>query len=245
MKTILINAERGKAIPIGRRGENLAREVVFDISGWIEQYGAGTAALVVQRAEDEYPYPAVCTAEDGELIWHVSDTDTAREGYGACELRWYRGDALIKSAKWATYTEPALGAEGEVPEGARDFVTEMQRIGIAVQEAEKHAPKIGENGNWWLWDTVNGLFVDSGFSANGLVGPQGERGPQGYSGGATIEPTQEEDGFYVNDITGGGSTTGDPNKITAPENPSTGQFLVYNGTAWVAQTLSEWQGGSY
>ncbi len=34
-------------------------------------------------------------------------------------------------------------------------------------------------------------------------------------------------------------------KITAPATPSTGSFLVWNGSAWVAQTLSTWQGGSY
>lgn len=33
--------------------------------------------------------------------------------------------------------------------------------------------------------------------------------------------------------------------IPAPSNPATGAFLVYNGSAWVAQTLSTWQGGNY
>jgi len=37
----------------------------------------------------------------------------------------------------------------------------------------------------------------------------------------------------------------DVGAITAPSSPATGAFLVYNGTAWVAQTLSVWQGGSY
>lgn len=34
-------------------------------------------------------------------------------------------------------------------------------------------------------------------------------------------------------------------KITSPSSPSTGAFLVWNGTAWVAQTLATWQGGNY
>lgn len=33
--------------------------------------------------------------------------------------------------------------------------------------------------------------------------------------------------------------------IPLPSSASSGDFLVYNGTAWVAQTLSTWQGGSY
>lgn len=34
-------------------------------------------------------------------------------------------------------------------------------------------------------------------------------------------------------------------KITSPASPASGAFLVWNGTAWVAQTLATWQGGSY
>lgn len=34
-------------------------------------------------------------------------------------------------------------------------------------------------------------------------------------------------------------------KITAPSSPASGAFLVWNGSAWAAQTLATWQGGSY
>lgn len=37
----------------------------------------------------------------------------------------------------------------------------------------------------------------------------------------------------------------DTSKITAPSSPATGAFLVYNGSAWVAQTLATWQASSY
>lgn len=37
----------------------------------------------------------------------------------------------------------------------------------------------------------------------------------------------------------------DSGKIDKPTNPATGAFLVWNGTAWVAQTLATWQGGSF
>lgn len=35
------------------------------------------------------------------------------------------------------------------------------------------------------------------------------------------------------------------NKISAPSSASSGQFLVYNGSAWVAQSLATWQSSSY
>ena len=41
------------------------------------------------------------------------------------------------------------------------------------------------------------------------------------------------------------STAADVGAIAAPSSPATGAFLVWNGSAWVAQTLSTWQGGSY
>ena len=41
------------------------------------------------------------------------------------------------------------------------------------------------------------------------------------------------------------STAADVGAIPAPSSPSTGAFLVWNGSAWVAQTLSTWQGGSF
>ena len=35
------------------------------------------------------------------------------------------------------------------------------------------------------------------------------------------------------------------NKISMPASATTGAFLVWNGTAWVAQTMTTWQGGNY
>lgn len=33
--------------------------------------------------------------------------------------------------------------------------------------------------------------------------------------------------------------------IPGPSNPATGAFLIWDGSAWTAQTLSVWQGGNY
>lgn len=41
------------------------------------------------------------------------------------------------------------------------------------------------------------------------------------------------------------SSAADVGAIPAPSSASAGDFLVYNGSAWVAQSLSTWQGGSY
>lgn len=41
------------------------------------------------------------------------------------------------------------------------------------------------------------------------------------------------------------NTSIDNNYISAPTSPDTGAFLVWSGSAWVAQTLSTWQGGNF
>lgn len=52
----------------------------------------------------------------------------------------------------------------------------------AAQEAEEwgsHSPYIGQNGNWYIYNTTTQQFEDSGVEAQG---PQGETGPQGPQG---------------------------------------------------------------
>lgn len=51
--------------------------------------------------------------------------------------------------------------------------------------------------------------------------------------------------FSRSDHVHGKPTASDIGAIAAPSSPATGAFLVWNGTAWVAQTLATWQGGSY
>ena len=41
------------------------------------------------------------------------------------------------------------------------------------------------------------------------------------------------------------NSASDIGAIAAPSSPATGAFLVWDGTAWAAQTLATWQGGSY
>ena len=65
------------------------------------------------------------------------------------------------------------------------------------------------------------------------------------SGAASAAPVQS-----VNGQTGAvslsiPSSASDVGAIATPSSPATGAFLVYNGSAWVAQTLATWQASSY
>ena len=68
--------------------------------------------------------------------------------------------------------------------------------------------------------------------------------------GAIAEPSSASDGNVLSYDSQDGWVAGnlsasDVGAIPLPSSASSGQFLVYNGSAWVAQSLSTWQGGSY
>lgn len=164
-------AQPGQITFLGHQGENLARRVIFDLSDLRERYPEGRFALAVQRKGDALPYPAARTNLDGDaLVWTLTDADTAVAGYGRCELRCYDGETLAKSEVWQTFTLPALAETGEAPEAWADYVAQLQRIGTQVQAAQEHAPRIGENGNWQIWNTATEQYIDTGLPSRGEPG---------------------------------------------------------------------------
>ncbi|MBQ6986892.1 MAG: collagen-like protein, partial [Oscillibacter sp.] len=130
-------------IPLGHRWEHYARRIEFDISAWVETFGAGTVQLLHQRQGDEYPYPVTVTRTDadgetannttGTLVrWDVTNTDTAQVcRYGKAELRYYRGtqvapEFLAKSDLYRTTVENALGgALATPPEESPDWLATL------------------------------------------------------------------------------------------------------------------------
>lgn len=74
----------------------------------------------------------------------------------------------------------------------------------------------------------------------------GSGGGGGGGGGGTSDYNDLLNKPQINGVTlVGNKTLAQIGAIAAPSSPATGAFLVWNGTAWVAQTLSTWQGGSF
>lgn len=51
----------GEIIQLGRRGENLARRILFDLTNWQALYGDGTVELIYQRPGEDTVYPVAIT----------------------------------------------------------------------------------------------------------------------------------------------------------------------------------------
>lgn len=135
-----IRATPGSPIPIGRCGENLARTVLFDIAGWAEMYGAGTARLIHQRPGEDAPYPCVVEADGGDIRWPILSTDAAIPGDGKAELQYVVGDQIVKSCTYSTYISEALSAPSESPpDPSKPWVDKVLEAGEMAQEAAETA----------------------------------------------------------------------------------------------------------
>lgn len=177
-----VKASSGRIVVLGRRNENLARCVLFDIVEWQRTYGEGSVQLLAQRCQDPTPYPCVVAVENGIVRWEIKAADVAIPGEGHAELQYHVGDVLVKSDIYRTWTLPALGEPGaEPPEPAQDWVDTVLQ---AAREAEQSAQDardavtqtitIGENGNWF----IDG--EDTGVLAAGKTGDKGDKGDSGF-----------------------------------------------------------------
>ena len=90
-----VMASQMSAILLGHSGENGAVRVAFDLTAFQKAFPGGQALLLVRRYADTTAYPAPLTVEGQTAYWTVGAADTARAGYGQCELQWYLEDGTL------------------------------------------------------------------------------------------------------------------------------------------------------
>lgn len=224
-----IYAHPGESLAIGRRGENDARRVVFDLAAWRGDYGEGTVQLLHQRAGDESPYPCALTVEGDTAYWLIRAADVSKAGWGSAQLHYYVGDTLAKSAIWRTVTADALGAPSEPPEDpARAwFAAIREQIGnldeltteakdnlvAAINEAAKTGSGAGSvsmrvSGGYIQYSADGGASWDNLIATADLRGAKGDTGTDGKDG---ITPHIGDNGnWYL-----GGTDTGKPSRGAA------------------------------
>ena len=168
-------------LPLGHQGENEAQRIVWRglADSWARLYGEGVFALTVMREGDSAPYPANVASENGDVIWTLSNADTAKAGEGMAELTYTVGGAIAKSRTWRTVVEPSLSANGTTkpPPAYQSWVDEVLQAAADAETAVSKMPYVDETtGNWFKWDAAAGAFADTGVAATGPTGPKGETG---------------------------------------------------------------------
>lgn len=162
-----IYAKSGTTIHIGRVGENLATDVVFDISTWVEEYGQGTAELVINQNGETYPQ--YTTREDNLIKWKVTNSNTSDAGMGKCELFYLVDEIKVKSAIYDFIVTNSLdyeeGAEPPAPfeswvEDVIESSVIIKEIYPIVLEAKESALNSKEQAEAWSSGTINGVVVD-------------------------------------------------------------------------------------
>lgn len=168
-------------LPLGHQGENEAQRIVWRglADSWARLYGEGVFTLTVLREGDSAPYPASLKSENGDVIWTLSNADTAKAGEGMAELTYIVGGVIAKSRTWRTVVEPSLSANGTTkpPAAYQSWVDEVLQAAADAETAVSKMPYVDETtGNWFKWDATAGAFADTGVAATGPIGPKGETG---------------------------------------------------------------------
>ena len=143
---IEIIANEGQDLDLGKRGENLARRVTFDIGGWVKTFGEGEVHLLHQRNGDKAPYPCVVEVEKTNAYWSVTNTDVATAGRGHAELQYWVGDSIVKSVTFNTRVSQSMGVAGEVPPApAENWLNTMLGLGTETKENAEAAAESAES----------------------------------------------------------------------------------------------------
>jgi len=118
MSTLNLNANSiyGRLIRIGYEGENIVTQIDFNLQMWIDEYGLGGAVLLVLRHGDAEAYPVPLVIEDGIASWSITQTDTAKVGRGAIQLKYVVGEKIKKSPIFDVSCLNALDDSDTVPD---------------------------------------------------------------------------------------------------------------------------------
>lgn len=120
------------AIRIGYEGENVVTQVDFNLKEWIAEYGLGGVTLLVIRHGDTDAYPVPLMIEDGVASWSITQTDTAKVGRGAIQLKYVVGEKIKKSPILCVSCLSALDDSDTVPDPYDSWLATLTDLSALV-----------------------------------------------------------------------------------------------------------------
>lgn len=172
-------------IVLGKQGENLSREVIFDCKAWLELHGltGGTLSLVAQRPTDEDGYPVPVETTEDTVTWTVNSTDVAIDGIGWAELRYTVGEQILKSKTFLTLIGKGLTPKDEPPEAYVPYINQVIESASGVENMTATAEVENDGGNPEVEVTKTvGEVINLDFLFKNVIGRKGDDGKDGKDG---------------------------------------------------------------
>lgn len=124
---------------IGRVGENIARQIVFDCSSVLAGRPNAGIVCVIQRPGDKQPYAVQLVREGSTSNYRLvlTSTEVAVAGSVRFELRMVDGEEILKAAIYTGTVAESLPGIGDTPEDP--IADALNRLENAIAEAGKYA----------------------------------------------------------------------------------------------------------
>ena len=158
---------------------------------------AGATVSVRMRKPDGFGvYNAALEASGSTVLIAFTEQMCAAAGRGWINVE-------INDGTGVKYTQPVMViiSENAVTDKKIESSSEFSELDKLIDETEEYLnnpPKIGENGNWEVWNAESKSYVDTGSPSRGEqgpTGPQGEHGPAGPQGEQGPTGPQGEQGL--------------------------------------------------
>ena len=121
-----VQAVKENTLVIGRAGEQNARTVAFDVSRLLADFPGAAFRILSQQAGDaeERTVDSEYVTLDGEtLYWSIQAEETAKEGFGRCEMVALEGESIAKSFIYTTFVGEALVEGMDPPESTGGWIS--------------------------------------------------------------------------------------------------------------------------
>ena len=164
--------------------DDASRSLVFRLYSGAVSFtpGSGTTAQIRGTKPDNKGFEYAANLSGSTVTAAITDQMTAVAGDVRCEIVLKDSTKTIGTGNFVLAVErAALGEDTDISEtvipdiidAAEANAERAEAAADRAEEASVHAPYIGQNEDWYVWDTVNEQYVDSGVDARGDDGEDG------------------------------------------------------------------------
>lgn len=152
---------------IGFAGDNLVRTIRFLIKG--QQIADKIYRLYLTFDDDTVNYftlPAEETYEGVVLTWYVQRSHLFKSGVVRAQLKVFSDEGVVYHTNADVFI---VGDSAELSDNINNNNTEfleyekkLNALADVIKDSALLMPFVGDNGNWYIYDSTKGEYVDSG-----------------------------------------------------------------------------------